>query len=138
MATKTATKAQHNSVSAKLGSKIDALYSRRQERLAKQRELDALKAKEEAAEQEVLALLDTAKLSKAAGKVASVSVAPKTVGQVEPERWNDVYAYIKKHGAFDLLQRRLNNTAYRERIEAGENIPGTKSVTVLDLSVRAL
>ena len=124
--------------SKKLGNLIDNLHEARQTRLAAQRELDSLKEDEVAAELKVLAELQKASLQKAAGKRASVSITVKTVGQVEPERWNDVYAFIKKRGAFDLLQKRLNNAAVRERVEAGEEIPGVKTVQILDLSVRGL
>lgn len=138
MAVKKATKSvQHSSVSPKLGAKIDALYTAREARLAKQREVEALEERERAAKQEVIALLDSANLQKAAGKLASVSLSPQVVANVEPDAWNKVFAYVKKNDAFDLLQKRINNSAFRDRIEAGEKIPGTTSVTVINLSVRA-
>lgn len=124
--------------SAKLGKLIDDLHEARQTRLAAQRELDALKEDEHAREQRVLAELQKAGLEKAAGQHASVSIKINTVGQVAPDEWGTVHAYIKRTGSFDLLQKRLNNAAVRERVEAGEEIPGVKTVQILDLSVRGL
>jgi hypothetical protein len=123
---------------AKLGTLIDKLFEARERRLAETRRLDALKKIEDAAEQRVLAALQQLNLQKAAGARATVSITVKTVGQVEPERWADVQKYIVEKNAFDLLQRRLNNAAVRERVEAGEEIPGLKTVQILDLSVRSL
>lgn len=39
--------------------------------------------------------------------------------------WNKFYKYIVKNDAWDLLQKRVGQTAYRERKEAGVKIPGT-------------
>lgn len=123
---------------AKLGTLIDKLFEAREQRLAETRRLDTLKQKETAAEERVLAELQKLNLQKASGARATVAIQVKTVGQVEPERWTDVQRYIVANDAFDLLQRRLNNAAVRERVAAGEEIPGLKTVQILDLSVRGL
>lgn len=120
-----------------LGTLIDALYEARQVRLDHQRELDRLKAAEGEAEQRVIALLNRLDLNAARGSEATVALNPKVVGQVAPEEWSRVHAYVAKTGAWDLLQKRLNNAAVRERVENGEEIPGVKTVTVLELRVRA-
>lgn len=124
--------------SKKLGKLIDELYERRDARIAMQRTVDKMKEKEGALEQRVIAELQRANLQKAGGEHASVSLTPKTVAQVEPERWADVHKYIAKTGAWDLLQKRINNQAVRDRVENGEEIPGVKTIQILDLSVRGL
>jgi hypothetical protein len=124
----------------KLGTLIDQLYEAREKRLAIQRQVDALKEKERAAEERVTEALKAANLTKGAGKRAAVSLSPKTVAQVDPARWNEVFAWIADHEAFELLHKRINNGAFRERVADGDagSIPGIKAETVLDLSVRAV
>jgi hypothetical protein len=50
--------------------------------------------------------------------------------------WNDFYSYVAETKQFELLHKRLSSTVFRERWDAGETIPGTKMVTVYELSVR--
>lgn len=40
--------------------------------------------------------------------------------------WDVFYAYVKKHDAFELLQRRIGVAAWRERLEAKELVPGVE------------
>ena len=38
--------------------------------------------------------------------------------------WDALYSFVHQHSAFDLLHRRLSSTAWSDRIENGEVIPG--------------
>ena len=49
--------------------------------------------------------------------------------------WNAFYGYVTKTNSFDLLHKRLSNTAFRDRWTAGEEIPGTSQSQVWELSV---
>ena len=50
-----------------------------------------------------------------------VTLAHMTVYNVKDGRWNDLYKYIHKHKAYDLLHRRLGKEAVEERF--GEKLP---------------
>lgn len=44
--------------------------------------------------------------------------------------------YIKKNDAFDLFQNRLSSTAYFDRLEEGEKVPGVDTWEDIKVSVR--
>lgn len=56
--------------------------------------------------------------------VGRAKLTPKEVGVVDD--WDKFYAYVKRKNAFELLQRRLNNSAWKERLEHKEFVPGVK------------
>ena len=119
-----------------LGELIDELYSLRQERLGVEAQAKAIKESEKKLEDRLLKDFDRAELSKAAGKLATVTVTPKVVPNVVD--WDKLYAYIMKNKAFELLHRRVNEGAWSERREHGEDVPGTESFTALKVSVHKL
>lgn len=56
------------------------------------------------------------------------SIKRDTVPKVDD--WPKTYDYIREHDAFELLQRRLSVTAWRERAEAGEDVPGVTAEVI--------
>jgi hypothetical protein len=95
----------------------DLLYRSRERRLAMQRETERV----ERLEKQLQAwFIDTLPASQTgvAGRVARVQVEAKAVPQVED--WDKFYAYVAKNKAFELLQRRLNEGAAKERLDAGQ------------------
>ncbi len=63
------------------------------------------------------------------GKVAQITIQTKTKPTVKD--WTAVWAYVKKNNAFDLLQRRLNETAVAARWEENREIPGVDKFDVV-------
>ena len=51
--------------------------------------------------------------------------------------WAAFYAFITETGSFDLLQRRLSSTAFKDRWAAGQAIPGITSAEVWELSINS-
>jgi hypothetical protein len=49
--------------------------------------------------------------------------------------WEEVYKYIKANDAFDLLQRRLTETAVKLRWDDGIRLPGIETLRVYDVSI---
>ena len=49
--------------------------------------------------------------------------------------WDEFYEYVTKTNSFDLLHKRLSSTAFKDRWEAGEIIPGSTTAEVWGLSV---
>jgi hypothetical protein len=115
-----------------IGGAADRLYKLREERLELSKKVDALKAKESDLHTHIIALMNKARITSGRGKLATVSISPKTVPSVV--NWSKVYGYIKKNNAFDLLQRRMGVEAWRDRREAGETIPGIEAVDINSVS----
>lgn len=49
--------------------------------------------------------------------------------------WSLFYDYVQKTNSFDLLHKRLSNTAFRDRWAAGEEIPGTSSSEIWEVAI---
>jgi hypothetical protein len=117
----------------KLGACADRLYQLREKRLTMQKDTDAVEAEEKALKEHIIQTLPKSEAGGIAGKVARVSVVTKSVPRAED--WEKVHAYIKKTGSFDLLQRRLSDSAVQERWDAGKKVPGVEPFNVVTLSV---
>lgn len=73
-------------------------------------------------------------LNGARGKLGVASVVERDIPQIgDPQKF---YAYIYKKKAFDLLQKRIATTAWVERSEAGERVPGVTVFRDVKLQVR--
>ena len=122
---------------ATLGACIDLLYATQEKRLALERSIEkkveALRKEEQALEKHLLDTFSKDDLDGAKGKRATAGLKRQTVPNVKD--WEQLYKFIKKHDAFELLQRRVSGTAYRERLEAKEVIPGVEAFTVVKLSL---
>lgn len=119
-----------------LGGQIDTLYRLRSERLEIEREVDRMKKDEQAIREVILAHLVKERATKAAGKLASVSAVTKVIGKVED--WAALWEWARKNDAPEIFQRRINNSAWRERVESGQHVSGVESETVVDLSLNAI
>lgn len=119
-----------------LGAAADRLYEVRQKRLDQQKVVDALAAEEAALKDHIINNLPKSEASGVAGKLCRVSVVTKAIPQVKD--WDALYKYVKKTGAFELLQRRLSDAAIKERWEAGKTVPGIESFNVVSVSVNKL
>lgn len=102
-----------------LGSLIDKLNAIREEKRAHaevEKEINKRYAEVEAA---ILATLEEQGMDKASAKTATVSVSYNTIANVTD--WDKVYALIKKHNAFHLMQKRISDPAFRELYEIEYN-----------------
>lgn len=116
-----------------IGSQIDALYALRQQRLELTKTVDALKAQETAAREQILEMLDNMGCAKASGYQATCGV--KQSIEPVPEDWEMIHEFIRTNNRFDLIQKRLSAPAWRELRDSGLLVPGTSAVTVRDLSL---
>lgn len=119
-----------------LGACADLLYAVRAERHALQRQIDAMKKNEQELKDYIIASLPKSKASGISGKTATAQVKKTAVPTVAD--WDALQKYIKKTGAFDLMQRRLNAKAVEERWEDKKVIPGVESFTKVDVSCTKL
>lgn len=123
----------------KIGDCIDLAYAARAERLALQKEmeekLEKLKAREAEIEKHIIDTFDVNAINGAKGNLASASVSLSAYPTVPEGNWPGVWKWIAKHDAWDLARRQLNEKAFRERLEAGQKIPGVETFQKKKLSL---
>lgn len=116
-----------------IGLLIDGLYDLRAQRLAIEKQVAELKARETATKEEILSILNEQGLNGAKGSVATAAVTHKTVPLVTD--WEKVYTFIRDQDMFALLQKRLTASLWSALAEDGVAVPGTKPQSVTDLSL---
>jgi hypothetical protein len=118
-----------------LGACADLLYDLREKRLAAQKVVDAFATDETALKEHINENLPKGDTG-ASGKHHHISVYTDPVPRIEDP--DALYAHIKKTGDFDLLQRRLNNAAVKERWDDPKNkkgVPGVGTFNVVKVSL---
>ena len=119
---------------AKLGACADMLYTLRAERLAIEAQAEAIKSKETALKEHLLAKLGPDMAAEGVvGELATVRVLSETIPIVND--WDALGAYIIKNKAVEMLQRRLNTKAVSERWEDGKAVPGVEKLLTKKLSI---
>ena len=116
-----------------LGACADRLFTVRQQRLEIQKQVGLLQSEESAIKEHIINTLPKSEASGVAGKLARVTIVSKQVPQVKD--WDAFYKHVKKSGDFDLLQRRLTDSAIEERWEAGKEIPGVEHFNAVSVSI---
>lgn len=119
-----------------LAQVADLLYQTREKRYALNKAVEALEKLEGELKDRLINELPKGEASGIAGKSARVSIEVKPVPRAED--WEKVFAYVKKNNAFDLLQRRLNDAAVRERWEAGKQVPGVNTFQAVVVKINKL
>lgn len=104
------------------GPLIDKYYEVKQLRLKMEKAAGEVKKLETQLQNEIIERLPKSKVEGAQGKIARATIKKDAVPTVED--WDKVFAYVKRNGAFDLLQRRISVKAVEERADAGKKIPG--------------
>lgn len=115
-----------------LGACADLLFDIRTQRLEAQKVVDAFKAQETELRDHIIENVEKGS-SGAIGKHHQVQVYTDAVPRIEDP--DALYKYIKKTGAFDLLQRRLNDAAIKERWEDQKQVPGVGTFNVVKVSL---
>ena len=116
-----------------LAALVDNYYQAHEDRLAADKSAAKLKDVETALRASLLSKLQESGATGVAGNVARANLVVKNVFQASD--WEAVRAYIKKTGSWDLLQKRLSDTAVRERFDAGKPVPGVSMQEITDLSI---
>ncbi len=87
-----------------------------------QKVADAIGSEHYAVEQHLIGLLEASGAKGVIGNRSKATLKEKEVPTLkDPEKF---YAYVKKTGQFNLIQRRLANAAVRELWEDGKKVPG--------------
>lgn len=111
----------------------DLLYDKRTERLAADKVAAALKADEQALIEHIINNLPKDS-GGAIGKHHVVEVYTEDILQVKD--WPAFYAYVAKNKAFDMLQRRLTESAVQARLDDKKKVPGIGTFTTVKVSLK--
>jgi hypothetical protein len=128
-------------VPAQPAAKCDLRYVVREQRLALQKQVDALQKLETSLNEYFILNLPKSQASGIAGKVARVQLQRKIVPQVQSgdvDGWSLLHQYIARTKSWDLLQKRLNNGAVESRWEEKVEIPGVVPFHTLTVSCTKL
>ena len=118
-----------------LGVQIDALYKLKEELRAIQATETAKKEEIEAANVVLMETMEREGVDKSTGKLATVSISENQSANVTD--WDALWAYVFKHKATQMFQRRVSDPAVREIIELkGKAPPGIAMFTKKTLNVR--
>lgn len=121
---------------ASLGARVDRLQYLDSKRDGLMAQVKEIESEYSALENLLLSEIPKDDLEGATGKVAQVKIERKTVPNAKD--WDAVYSYIKKTGAFDLLQKRLSSSACNERWAAKRAIPGVEPFVRISLKLTKL
>jgi hypothetical protein len=112
---------------------IDQFVEVKAKREALSNEVKQCTSKLAALENDIMSLMSEAGISKAGNDKATCSM--RQTLQPAIDDWKVFYDYVAETGQFELLHKRLSSTAFRERWDAGEAIPGTSTSAVWELTV---
>jgi len=116
------------------GDCADMLFDLKEARLAAQKLVDAFAEQEAELKNHIIDNLPKGDRG-AIGSHHKVMVVRDQVPRIGDD--TKFYAYVKKHSAFDMLQRSLNAKAVRDRIEGnrGKPLPGVEMFDVVKVSL---
>ena len=122
-----------------MGACADKLYKLREKRYELGRQIKEIEEEESAIKKYVIDNLSKQESNGVSGKVANVRIKVEDVPTVED--WEAFYKYITRTKSFDMLQKRINVKAIRERIEDKKDFAkkaGIGSFTNVSVSITKL
>jgi hypothetical protein len=114
---------------AELGQLADDLEAARAERIEADKRAAELKSRETQLKTTLIAEMEANNLSSVGGKSCVINRITKQ--RAFAQDWPTIYEYIHKNDAFDLLHRRLTDSAVMLRKDDGIDVPG---VGIMDYS----
>lgn len=122
-----------------IGRCADLYHDVRELRLAMEKEVEKVKARETEVWTHIVDNLSKSNDTGAAGLRYRAQVIPKRKPRLatgDVPGWGPFTSWVRKHDRFDMLQRRINEKAIGEFQEAENRlVPGIEMVNILDLSV---
>lgn len=122
-----------------IGACADKLYKLREKRYELSRQIKEIEAEEAEIKEYIINNLNKQESAGVSGKIANVRVKTENVPVVED--WEAFYKYVSRTKSFDMLQRRINTKAVRERIEDKKDFAskaGIGSFTTVSVSITKL
>ncbi len=111
---------------AELGRLADLLDHKRADRLAADKIAAALKSEEYQLQQTLIFEMEENDLSSIGGTDCIIKRTVKE--RAIASDWPSIQAYIKEHDAFDLLHKRLTDSAILLRRDDGVEVPGVSLI----------
>lgn len=118
---------------ASIGLCADLYAEVRELRLAMQKHVDAVKARETEIREHIIQNLSKSDDTGAAGKRYRAQIVRKEVPTLKD--WNVFTSFLIKSGRFDLLHKRIADKPVKEMWEAGEDVPGVERFHTVDVSI---
>lgn len=123
---------------ASLGACVDLYHEVKELRLQMEKQLaGGVKALENALKEHLIANLSKSDNTGIAGRRYRAQVV--TARKVKVVEWGILHSWIRKNDRFDMLQKRLVDTAASDWIDQEKRIlPGCEIINIPDLSVRKI
>ena len=116
-----------------LGECADLLGKLKADEAAANKIVDAIHADRVALSEHIIANLPKSKATGVSGRAWNAKVVSKIIPQVRD--WPAFWAWIRKTQSEDVLQKRLNDAAIKERWEADKIVPGVEAFTAVVVSL---
>ena len=101
-----------------------------------QSEEKLLKSQQRELESQISIRMQEQGLDKISNDICTISLKNEIVPTVED--WDQLHEHIIKTNQFELLQKRMSATAYRELITTGMDVPGVKSTELTRVNFRSV
>ena len=118
-----------------LDDKMNMLNDTRQQLKTLQAQEKTLKNTQNYLEAEIAADMAKQGLTQTGNDVCTISLKTETVPTVED--WDVLHQHISDTGRFELLQKRMSATAYRELIAMEPSVPGVRSTELTKVNFRS-
>jgi hypothetical protein len=118
---------------ASIGLCADLYAEVRELRLAMQKMVDDVKARESEVREHIIDNLSKSDDTGAAGKRYRAQVVTKLKPTLK--NWDAFVGYMLAHNRFDLVQKRMNERAVLDMLEEGESVPGVERFHAVDVSI---
>ena len=118
-----------------LDDKMNMLNDTRQQLKTLQAQEKTLKDTQNYLEAEIAADMAKQGLTQTGNDVRTITLKTETVPTVED--WDVLHQHISDTGRFELLQKRMSATAYRELIAMEPSVPGVRSTELTKVNFRS-
>jgi hypothetical protein len=116
-----------------IGLCADLYAEVRELRLAMQKLVDDVKARESEVREHIINSLSKSDDTGAAGKRYRAQVVTKLKPTLKD--WNAFTHFVEDYGCWHLLQKRMNERAVLDMLEEGESVPGVEKFNAVDVSI---
>jgi hypothetical protein len=118
---------------ASIGLCADLYAEVRELRLAMQKLVDDVKARESEVREHIIDNLSKSDDTGAAGRRYRAQVVTKLKPALKG--WDEFTRWVALTGRFDLLQKRMNERAVLDMLEEGASVPGVERFHAVDVSI---
>ena len=114
---------------------LTALTNTRAELKTLQTQEKGLKGRKMELEARIASTLEQQRIDRVGNDDCTVSIKKEVVPTVED--WDQVYQHLIDTKQFELLQKRMSATAFRELLQMGMNVPGVKATELTRVNFRS-